>query len=172
MLPSVKTSKFKNCNGVHLLKNLFWEHCMPDEKHMALYTIKSHEYQGLPSLRQLYLSCEDLTEYTFAITYLDSWEHWEKLCASPWFQDHIELWRKELALKLKSEAVLRVLEEARRGGKNSFACNKWIVDKGYAGTEDKQAKRGRPSKAELTAEVQKQINLDKQVEEDFERIMN
>ncbi len=172
MYPSVKT-KFKNINGMHLLKNLFWENCMPDEKHMAVYTLKPYDFEGKLSLRRLYMEAGDLTEYQFAITHLDCWEHWEKLCNCTWFQEHIELWRRELSLKLKSEAVLRVLEEARKGGKNSFACNKWIVDKGWVGSEEvKAAKRGRPSKAEVNAEVQKQIDRNKQVEEDFERIMN
>jgi hypothetical protein len=154
-------------NPLHL-KKLVWETCPPEDKAVAVYTLKPQEHQGLPSLYQLYMAMEDIIEYDFAKTYLASWSHWERLCQCPWFQPHINAWRKELAIKVKAEAVREIRLEAAAGGKNSYQANKWLVDKGWIGQEAGASKRvGRPKKEDILPEIDKQDLAD-----DLKRMIN
>jgi hypothetical protein len=162
------TDKFKNHFGVLRLKKLFWELCSPEEKHMASYVLSDEDKHGLPSLKRLYLESEDLTEYAFALAHLDSWEHWERLCACTWFEDYLVKWRKELALKFKAAAIKRLQVEAEGDGRHSFSANKWIIDHGYAGEAIKGVgKRGRPTKEEVHEFIAKE-----DLDDDLSRIIN
>lgn len=164
----MEMNRFKNSFGVLRLKKLFWEWCEPEEKHLALYVLADQDRHNLPSLKRLYMEADDLTEYAFALAHLDSWEHWERLCACTWFEDYITQWRKELALKFKAAAIHRLRDEAVNGGKNSFAANKWIIDHGYAGEAIKGVgPKGRPKKEELQEFIATQ-----DLEDDLQRIIN
>jgi hypothetical protein len=161
-------NRFKNSLGVLRLKKLFWEHCAPDEKALAVYVLADEDRHGLPSLKQLYLQGQDLTEYDFALAHLDSWEHWERLCNCSWFQDTLAQWRKELALKFKAQAIKRVQAEAEGTGKNSFQANKWLIDHGHVGEAVKgMGKKGRPTKDEVIEYIAKE-----DLEDDLQRIIN
>lgn len=154
-------------NSLHL-KKLFWEHCAPEEKGLAVYTLKDTSHQGLPSLYEAYMAMEDIIEYDFAKTYLASWDHWERLCQCSWFQPYINSWRRELAIKVKARAVREIRLEAEAGGKNAYQANKWLVDKGWIGQETKGNQRsvGRPKKEEILPEIDRQ-----ELEEDMKRMI-
>lgn len=155
-------------NPLHL-KKLFWETCTPEEKDLAVYTLKTQEHQGLPSLYALYMAMEDVIEYDFATTYLASWDHWERLCQCNWFQPYIDSWRKELAIKIKAKAVREIRMEAEAGGKNAYQANKWLVEKGWVGQETKGGTKGagRPKKEEILPEINVQDLAD-----DLKRMVN
>ncbi len=160
-------NKFRGENNTRYLKGLFYEQTLSD-KSSVLYTLKDVEHEGYPSLFCLYLECGDPTEYKFATTYLDGWEHWEMLQACTWFEPYIKRWRKELDLKLKSEALARILKKSRQESKDFFAINKFILDKGWV----TDGKRGRPSKEEISRRADEILENNTQIKDDYERLVS
>jgi hypothetical protein len=97
----------------------------------------------------------DQTEYTFSTTYLEGWEHWERLTRCEWFIPLISRWRKELHLRILSQALLVIREEATdKASKNRFAANKILIDRSWEGSiPSRVSKRGRPSKEDIHEEI-------------------
>lgn len=127
----------------------------------AIFTLKDydHEYEGKMyySLKKLYLETSDPTEYRFATTYLAGWDHWQKICNNKVLAQHIEKWRVEMELKLRSEGVERIIKSAR--SKGNWLAAKFLAERGW---ETRAA--GRPSKDE----VEKNIAIEAQIASEFE----
>lgn len=145
-----------------------------DDGSRVLYTLKAEDqvFQGrnIPSIRRLYLELNDPTEYEFANTYFESWDHWETISQLAFMKPHVDKWRRELNLKMKAEAIKRIQDEAKRG-KNSFAANKYLIDKPWAGEDTKGSwKMGRPSKEAIKEEAAKMAEQFEQIEADLERL--
>ena len=147
-----------------LTKGLFLEtNYMAQDQ--VVYTLKDQDddSRGLPSLYRLYMLEEDLTEWEFATKHLGGWEHWELISKSAWFKPYVSRWRKELELKIKARALKELVTMALAGGKQGFAANRFLVEKGWV--ERPEGKRGRPTKQE----IQQELNQ-KELSEDFERM--
>lgn len=114
----------------------------------AIYTLKDEDYtyegKMYPSLKRLYIEEADPTEYSFAVKYLLNWKQWLRLCENKLIRKHIDEWREELEMKLRSKAVKEMIENSRKG---KIQASKWLADKGWA-----QRGAGRPSKAEIASE--------------------
>ena len=151
-----------------LLKGLFYEMTLSD-KSSVVYTLKDVDHEGYPSLYRLYMETNDPTEWRFAQECLDGWEHWEMLCATTWFKPYVERWRRELELRMKSEALSRIMRESKTGSKESFQANKYLLEKGWE-PKDSQHRRGRPSKDEIAKAAKEIATTDRRLEEDFERL--
>lgn len=166
--------KFRNATNGRYLKGLFYETTMADKSSVS-YTLKDwdHTVDGIvyPSLYRLYLEKEDLTEYDFANSYLDGWEHWEMLTNCTWFKPYVERWRKELSLKLKARALNRLKAEAASSSKNAFLANKYLIEKGYVESEGKSSGRGRPSKDEIQAAANEIAITDRRIQDDYDRLI-
>jgi hypothetical protein len=134
---------FKTPQGKHYLRGLFYEETLADKSTVS-YTLKDDDYAGYPSLRRLYLETNDPTEYEFACKYLAGWKHWEMLSESAWFKPYVTRWRKELDLRLKSKALVKIMEIADKEGKEAFNANKFILS-----WKSDTNKVGRPSKNEI-----------------------
>lgn len=164
-------NKFRSTIGSRYLKGLFFETTGAD-KGTVLYTLKDEDHNSYPSLYRLYLEMEDLTEYEFANTYMDGWEHWTMLCACSWFQPYVARWRTELSLKVKAQALRAIREEAESdNSKNSYQANKFLLEGGWKDKDTgKQTGRGRPKKdtSEQEAILDKESKL--QVKQDLERM--
>jgi hypothetical protein len=132
----------------------------------AIYTLKEddYEYNGkiYPSLKKLYLLTEDPTEYEFAKTYLLGWRHWLRLCENKVIRKHIDEWREELEVKLRSKAVMQAIKNANKGG---FQAAKWLADKGWDGK-----RAGRPSKADIEKEKKIAANIHQEYAGDVVRL--
>lgn len=156
---SIDKSKFKDGRGNPLTQGLFLEIGYNTE--FAIYTLKEedHEYNGklYPSLKQLYLKCEDPTEYDFARMHLLSWSHWKRLNENKVLRKYFDEWREELEYKLRSQAVRDIISmsASESGG---FQAAKWIADRGW----DKRA-AGRPTKNEK----EREDNINERLNEDF-----
>jgi hypothetical protein len=109
----------------------------------------------------------DPLEFRFANTYLDGYEHWTMLCNCTWFKPIVARWRNELELKIRSEALLRLEQDAVSGSRSSAQSNRFLLDRGWV--LEKNTK-GRPSKAEIKKEAQKAAQLQKDTEADLARI--
>lgn len=155
-------NKFKNASGVYLTKALFLE--TADVLDQVLYTLRPEDYRGYPSLRRLYLSIADPTEYRFATECFDGWDHFEKVSGSPWLQPYLRSYRKELEHKLRSEAILGVIRDASSGSKTSASSRKLILDRGW------ETARGRPSAAEKARRLEEEATMVSDLKDEAERL--
>ncbi len=149
--------------GRPLTQSLFLEIGYMDS---AVYTLKDqdHEYNGKTylSLKRLYLTIADPTEYEFATTYLLGWKHWLRLCENKAVRSHIDEWRVELEVKLRSKGVKAAMSQAASG---NYAAAKWMADRGW----DTRGK-GRPSKDEIEHEKKVQAGMANEYEADIIRL--
>lgn len=161
-------SVYTNQRGRHLTLGLFFETTLAD-KTGVIYTLKDQDHEGYPSLYRLYMECADPTEFEFAITHLDGWSHWQMLSNANWFKPHIERWRWELELKIKSQALRRIQEEAKEG-KSSYHANKFLVEGGYHDKTDSKTPVGRPSQERIKKEAERLNQMERDIIEDHERL--
>lgn len=132
----------------------------------AIFTLKDydHEYNGKMyySLKKLFLEESDPTEYQFATKYLAGWEHWQRICNNKVLSQHVEKWRVELELKLRSEGVAWIIKSARK--KQNWLAAKFLAEKGW---ELRSA--GRPSKEEIEKNLAIESKIHSEFEEDVAR---
>lgn len=133
--------RFKDEKGRYIVQGIFLEDRYNTD--LAVYTSagEDKEYQGkiYPSLKRLYLEEGDVEEYLFATKYLYDWPHWKRLCKNAMWKQHIEDWREELFLSLRSESMATMVDLAI--SEKSYQAAKFLIDKGW----DKKAV-GRPKK--------------------------
>lgn len=156
---SIDKSKLKDSGGSPLTQSLFLE--IGYNTDYAIYTLKSDDYtyNGVlyPSIKKLYLDIEDPTEYEVATRCFLDWAHWKRLCENKIIRPHIEAWREELEMKVRSRAV-RDLVNLCASENGSYQAAKFLADRGW----DKRA-AGRPSKEELA----KRAAIAESIEGDF-----
>ena len=155
--------KFLTSDGRPITQSLFLELGYNDE---AIYTLKdfNHTYKGKEylSIKAAYLEMSDPTEYDFATKYFLNWKHWQRICANKAIRIHIDEWREELEMKLRSRAVKLTIAQAEGG---SYQAAKWLADKGWTKRE-----AGRPSKAEVEGERKFLAKVDEQYGADIVRL--
>ena len=158
-----KHSLMLDSMGRFRTQSLFLELGYSDE---SLYTLKDidHEWNGksYPSLKRLYLEVADPTEYTFATEHLLGWRHWQRICENKVLARHVDEWRDELEVKLRSKAILDAVHAAKTG---NFQAAKWVADRGWA---NKGA--GRPSKSDVERETKIQSRIDEEYKGDVVRM--
>jgi len=167
-----KEIKWKNDNGTYRTADLFYE-TQTQKNNDPVYTLNNNdrEVNGLflPSLKKLYIEEEDIAEFDFANKYLDGYTHWEALINSKALFPHIEQWRKEMVLKIKSRSLKGIIRDAVR--ENKYEANKFLITNGWVDKDSEGKKvRGRPSKEEIKNELQKQAETEKELQEDLNRI--
>lgn len=160
-------SQFRIDTGQRLLRGLFFETTLAD-KTGVVYTLKDRPHMGYPSLYQLYMATDDPTEYIFATTHLESWDHWERLCKCSWFKPYISRWRRELELRTRARALAQIKAAATAGTRDSFQAQKFLVNSGWRSSEG--PKRGRPSKDEIATEANRIASDKLSLDEDLARI--
>lgn len=153
--------QLKDSQGRFRTQSLFWER--RHKSYPAHFTLKKHSIErggkDFISLYEKYMEIGDPTEYQVAIRLLGSWDHWQALCTSKWFQEHVIGWREELKIKLDSE---RYYEARGLADNGSLPATKFLAERW--GEEEKEVKkRGRPSKEEKEAH----LNRLKQESEDL-----
>ena len=132
----------------------------------AIYTLKDDDYtyngKVYPSLKKLYMECADPTEYEFATANLLSWKHWLRICENKLLRKHVDEWREELEVKIRSKAVKQAISQAASG---TFQASKWIADRGWA-----TRGAGRPSKSDLEREKRIQEGIADEYNNDVVRM--
>lgn len=163
---SIDKSKLKDTNGSPLTQSLFLE--IGYNTDYAVYTLKSedYDYKGnlYPSIKRLYLDIEDVTEYEFATRCFLDWAHWRRIGENKLLIPHIEAWREELEMKVRSRAV-RDLINLCGSESGSFQAAKFLADRGW----DKRGP-GRPSKEELAKRAAIANNIDNDFSADVKRM--
>lgn len=154
----IEKSRFLDVMGRPLTQSLFLELGYSEN---AVYTLKEYDYpykgKHYPSLKRLFLLEEDPTEYSFAEKHLLGWQHWKRLCENKAIAKHIEEWREELELKIRSQAVRDMMNMCASESGN-YSAAKFLADRGW----EKRA-AGRPSKAEKD----KHLRIEEKIEEEF-----
>jgi len=145
---------FRTSNDRLKITNLFID-TRYDEGAIYCLADKDKEVKGkhYPSLYRLYIEMSDITEYNFANKYLESYQHWLTLCEEEWFKPIVTRWRKEIELKVKSQALLEIVAQATsEDPRKRLEAAKYLYEK--VGSQNSNG-RGRPSKAEIKAETEK-----------------
>lgn len=164
-------SPYKNSNGVLYTKALFIEHSYSDPSR-TLYTLGNEDHpKGYISLYKKYLEADDPTEWAFANLYFDSWEHWELITKCSWFKPIVTSWRKQLELKILSEALARLRSEAKSSTRDAFAANKFLIEKKWLTPAEKKAQVGRPSKEAIKREAHFLFTDAQSAQDDYDRIL-
>ncbi len=156
--------------NVRYLKALFLEESYNDRS-AVLYTLKNRDHDGYRSLYRAYMDMADPLERDFANAYFEDYDHWMMVCNCKWFQPYIEKWRKELNLKIRAEALLRIREIAKdESNKASFAANRLLLAGEYL-TKEEKSKVGRPSKEAIREAANELFSTEKSMEDDLKRLM-
>lgn len=156
---------FLDSMGRPITQSLFLEVSYDPE--VAVYTLKEydHEYEGklFPSIKRLYIQMEDVIEYDFANKYFLGWQHWLRISNNKLFKKHVEEWRAELELKIRSQAVQDIIDMSAE--ERSFQAAKWLADKGWA-----EKRAGRPTKEQIEREREVQDTLNDKYGADVVRL--
>lgn len=163
----IDKEKLKDTLGRPLTQGLFLEFGYDTRYAIFTFNDEDKDYEGVKyiSLKKLFLSCEDPTEYEFSTKYLLGWRHWQRMNENKQLKEEFDVWREEFEIKLRSEAVRAIIDMTAEG--SNFQAAKWLADRGY----DKRG-AGRPSKSEL--ERGKRINdrIGQELYADIDRMDN
>lgn len=132
-----------------------------------LFTLQE-DVPGYLNARKLFIELDDPTGYLFATKYLAGWAHWEVLIKKKWFSDAVAIWRAELSaiLEMKTLNVLRQIAEDP-DHKSRFSAAQYLHK---ASRPAPKSTRGRPTKAEIDAELKKEVDSTSTAAEDAERM--
>ena len=157
-------NKFKNSRGLYLTTSMFIEHNY--DYSLAVYSWGDQDFKNdkgsFPSLKRLYLEMGDVTEYEFANTYLDGWRHWKTLLESPGCRKHIDEWREELDLKLRSAGLRKLIDQALDDEKPSYQAAKYLADREWVSKRQKSQ--------EGPKETRQRKKLSQQHKDNFDRV--
>lgn len=162
---------FRNEQGRLLNAGLFIDKQYDESTALYALTLVDKQYKGktYPALYRLYIEMSDITEYNFANTYFESFQHWESLCSEEWFKPYITRWRKELELKIKAEALKEIIAQAASDDpKKRLEASKYIYEKVFVSSSGK----GRPTKAQIKEEAVRKAQEEKLINEDWNRLVN
>lgn len=126
----------------------------------TIYSLDDKE--GYISLKDLYLEIADPTEYRFANTCFFNYEHFCKLMEHAYFKKFINRCRDELELKLRSDAVNNIKEEALTGkGATMITAAKYVIERGWIGNKkDREVLKRRISQdKEINETISKDLEL-------------
>ena len=146
--------QLKGPNGKIRTQSLFYELSYNDPSD-AIFTLKEQDVEAhgkhFTSLHQIYVGMvpSDPTEYSFAMTVFGSWDVWSAICKSTLIKPYVNKWRKEVEVKVKSQAIQAIAEEMKSGGRSSFSAAKLLLEKGWLDKDNaSQAKRKLEAKEE------------------------
>lgn len=123
----------------------------------------------LKGLYEDYLRIADPTEYRFAVRCIGSWSQWEALLQEEPLKTDIVRWRRELEVKLRSEALQRIMDVAsNEGTRDSLQANRYLLEANY-GNKDKV---GRPSTKAIEQKAKELVAHNEQVKADFQRVFS
>lgn len=118
---SYDKTKFLDGSGKRVITGLF--------KEFARCDVKFKPWATLEEWKEVFLECRDPSEYKAAMTIVGNWDHWNEIRNHPTIKPHVDRWHEELAVKLKSEAILAMVAQSKQPG--GTAAAKWLASKGY-----------------------------------------
>ncbi len=134
-------------------QSLFFEFNQTDEP--AMYTVKENDYEHegykYISLKRLYMEEEDPLELLFARKHLDCYDQWLMLLNNKNVRVHIDKWREELEIQMRSKALKELYTTAMNEGSRGTTAAKTILDRGWL---DKATKKEDKTKEKVKDAVQ------------------
>lgn len=120
---------------------------------------------SLARWHEVFVEICDPTEYAAALELAGSWAEWNrmKLCW-PGFKKYIEVWTDEVEIKIRSQAVMETIKQAKN--KDSSAA-KWLAEGKY-----KPKIAGRPTKAAIERETKIQATAYSENEDEILRVLD
>lgn len=118
----------------------------------------------IPSIRKAYLELEDPTEYAVATKYFQSWAHWKKIRESSKIRPHVNEWREELEVRMRSHGLKGIMDKMYDG---DYQASKYLADKGWSKST---RKRGAPTKEERISIARKDAKVTNIVDAHYERM--
>ena len=122
--------------------------------------------EEVDKLYPFFMSTLDPTEYKFAIKHVGGWEVWQAMLKIPRVKTKVDKWRRELDIKIRSEALARILEASQGETRDALSANKYLLEANFLGKE----KVGRPSKEAIATEAKKIVARNEQIIEDHKRL--
>lgn len=169
-----KNKLWKNSIGHWLTKAIFFEQD-DGEKNYARYTLKDEDHisKGIlyPSLKNIFLASffVDPTEFSFAKQALGGWQHWKAIKSQGWFKDYYGEWLEEAEVMVQSIHLENLLKEAADPkNKNYYNASKYLLEKGWIPKE--KSKTGPRTQKQIAQETKKQLEENKVIREDFDRL--
>ena len=141
--PDLPTVRDKN--NRRLTNALFYEHTQNPEFawftcNTADKTVNGKLYR---SMRKCYVECMDPTDTVFIDKYFQGdFEHFGMLVQNSKLDVDIEAWREEVALRLQSLAIQKLMASAPSNQKDALQAAKYLGSRAW---EKQKTKRGRPS---------------------------
>lgn len=132
------------------------------------FTLLGYDNNGLISMERLFLEhYQDPTEYEFVKEVFDGdWEHWQQMKETKVVAPLYARWKHDAEAKLLAEVMKKVVETAfDDSNKNSFAAQKWLIERGNKNTTTKSV--GRPKKEKKEPEIDNEDLM-----KDIERLKN
>ena len=173
-------SKFRSDSTSNQLKtmSLLLEASREGDESPPIYTLAKEDRLDKNgnlciSLYKAYMAEDDLSEYSFASKYFESWEHWQRMKANQTYAPAYREWAIELEHRTKSKMLARIKEIAENG---SLDANKFLATVKFTNGLPDTLKnvpanalgRGRPSNATPTAQTE--ADMTKQAKEDLKRL--
>ena len=160
---------YRNTNGQFFTVNLFYERqylVVPEKRVIEpIFSLLGHP--DYISFKDTFVELRDPTGYKWAMKYLKSWRHWQKLLEAAWFVEYFNEAVAELKASLKSEAVAKLIRIASEDSPQALQACKYLAS---AEWEKPAHNRGRPSKEEMKGELRKTIQQWSTEQEDAIRI--
>ncbi len=166
------TNQLKGPNGKCRTKSLFYELSYYDTTDV-IFTTKEKDIKVddkvYVSLHQLYVSMvpNDPTEYDFAQRVFGSWDIWQTISKAPQIKPYVNKWRKEVEIKVKSQAIQSIAEEMKTGGRSSFSAAKLLLEKGWLDKDNASQAKKKLQAKEDEEQNKEALNL---LSEDAERL--
>lgn len=117
-----------------------------------------------------YIELGDPTGYEIAMKYFRDYAYWTYLMKAPWFQDAKAIWDAELDAKIKSEALRKIREIAAGETPGALQAARYLEKAEYKVKGDLKPKRGRPSSDEVQGALAHEVESQRTLQADLERI--
>jgi hypothetical protein len=179
-MPDLDPKIFKDVCNRWRTQSLFEETNEHEDKYPSIFLLKEDkDRDGLTSMKRIYMEQADPTEYRAAMAMFGCWEPWENLCNTEFFQTELKKWRRELAIKLRSDATQAIISAGKGAALTStqLTAAKWVAEHGWlnvlrnAGDDPNVVQKnkeggdplstarspGRPSKAAISLEAERKF---------------
>lgn len=157
----------KSSNGRYRTKSLFTQ--FNETKEPSVFSISDEATKEgkrvCPSLRKIYLSFDDPTEYEFAIETFGTWKQWMLITQNKKLMSYIQEWRDEAEVKYRSKALKSLVKTATNDGAKGTAAAKYIAEKGWL-----KRKAGAPSNEEREGQRKVTEKIDEETEAAMKRM--
>ena len=161
---------YKDLRGHWRSGTLFEETCEDPAKYPPIFTLNDDDTASCVSLKRLYMTFEDVTEWTLANHVLGGWDHWMTIVECNLTKDHITKWRRDLEMHLRAKYLGQIKEVSSTDGPVALQATKYLLETTTNVGAGKKSQRGRPSKVEKEKAIKEELRDSEEIRKDMERL--